>query len=355
MMKAVSSTELGMDTLTLPAFEEMSTEEIIEHLHVQDSERAFCVYEALKRGVPHKTIYDITKIDWWFFGQDAAPGQHGAGPQAGRADQGKVPGSQKVRLPGTRPSCGLSGADKLPVENYRAGFKMVDTCAAEFAAKTPYFYSTYDGGQRGRPVHCRAQRPQKKEGPGLWLRPHPHRSGHRVRLLLGPCGLDAEKARLRGHPRQQQPRNRLHRLRHRRPPLLRSPQPRERGQRHRHRKARRLPGAVRRPDAPSSWPSTWTRSACPILGTPADAIDEAEDRERFDELLERCGIPRPEGRTVFTLDEALKAAQEVGLPGSDAPLLRAGRPEHDRGLQLRRRHRVYGRHHRPMWICPTPC
>ena len=52
----------------------------------------------------------------------------------------------------------------------------------------------------------------------------------------------------------------------------------------------------------------------PILGTPADAIDEAEDRERFDELLERCGIPRPEGRTVFTLDEALQAAQEVGYP-----------------------------------------
>ena len=52
----------------------------------------------------------------------------------------------------------------------------------------------------------------------------------------------------------------------------------------------------------------------PILGTPADAIDEAEDRERFDELLERCGIPRPEGRTVFTLEEALQAAQEVGYP-----------------------------------------
>ncbi len=52
----------------------------------------------------------------------------------------------------------------------------------------------------------------------------------------------------------------------------------------------------------------------PIYGTPADAIDEAEDRERFDELLERCGIPRPAGRTVFTLDEALQAAQEVGYP-----------------------------------------
>ena len=66
MMKAVSSIELGMDTLTLSDFEKLTTEEVIEHLHVQDSERAFCVYEALKRGVPHQTIYDITKIDWWF-------------------------------------------------------------------------------------------------------------------------------------------------------------------------------------------------------------------------------------------------------------------------------------------------
>jgi len=66
MMKAVSSTELGLDTMTLPDFEKLTTEEVIEHLHVQDSERAFCVYEALKRGVAHDVIYDITKIDWWF-------------------------------------------------------------------------------------------------------------------------------------------------------------------------------------------------------------------------------------------------------------------------------------------------
>ena len=65
----------------------------------------------------------------------------------------------------------------------------------------------------------------------------------------------------------------------------------------------------------------------PILGTPADAIDEAEDRERFDELLERCNIPRAPGRTVFNLDEALAAAE-------------------DRRLQLRRYHRVHGRYHR---------
>ena len=73
----------------------------------------------------------------------------------------------------------------------------------------------------------------------------------------------------------------------------------------------------------------------PILGTPADAIDEAEDRERFDELLERCNIPRAPGRTVFNLDEALAAAEEIGLPVLMRPSYVLGGQEHDRGLQQR--------------------
>ena len=66
MMKAVSSIELGMDTLTHKPFEELTDDEIVAHMHVQDAERVFCVYEALKRGIDHETIYKITKIDWWF-------------------------------------------------------------------------------------------------------------------------------------------------------------------------------------------------------------------------------------------------------------------------------------------------
>ena len=66
---------------------------------------------------------------------------------------------------------------------------------------------------------------------------------------------------------------------------------------------------------PSSWPSIWTRSACPSWGTPADAIDEAEDRERFDELLERCGIPRaPRPHRPIPWTKPLAAADEIGLP-----------------------------------------
>ena len=146
MMKAVSSIELGMDTLTHKPFEELTDDEIVAHMHVQDAERVFCVYEALKRGIDHQTIYRITKIDWWFLDKM----QHLANLENGLAKCNGVLTEEQYK---TAKKYGfqdktikrLAQVDTLPVENYRAGFKMVDTCAAEFSANTPYFYSTYDG------------------------------------------------------------------------------------------------------------------------------------------------------------------------------------------------------------------
>ena len=144
MMKAVSSIELGMDTLTHKPFEELTDEEVVEHMHVQDAERVFCVYEALKRGIDHKVIYDITKIDWWFLDKM----QHLADLEKGLAQCNGVLSLEQYK---TAKKYGfqdktirrLAQVDTLPVENYRAGFKMVDTCAAEFAAETPYYYSCF--------------------------------------------------------------------------------------------------------------------------------------------------------------------------------------------------------------------
>ena len=139
MMKAVSSIELGMDTLTHKPFEELTDEEIVAHLYVQDAERVFCVYEALKRGIDHETIYRITKIDWWFLDKM----QHLANLENGLAKCNGVLTEEQYK---TAKKYGfqdktikrLAQVDTLPVENYRAGFKMVDTCAAEFSANTPY-------------------------------------------------------------------------------------------------------------------------------------------------------------------------------------------------------------------------
>ena len=157
MMKAVSSIELGMDTLTHKPFEELTDEEVVEHMHVQDAERVFCVYEALKRGIDHKVIYDITKIDWWFLDKM----QHLADLEKGLAQCNGVLSLEQYK---TAKKYGfqdktirrLAQVDALPVENYRAGFKMVDTCAADvLSTNHPYFYSTYDGDNRGCKLHRR--------------------------------------------------------------------------------------------------------------------------------------------------------------------------------------------------------
>ena len=162
MMKAVSSIELGMDTLTLADFEKLSTPEIIEHLHVQDSERVFCVYEALKRGVDHKIIHKITKIDHWFLDKM----QHLADLETGLANgeltkekylEAKKYGFQDKTI------CRLAKVPTVPVQNCRAGFKMVDTCAAEFAARTPYFYSTHDGDNEAADFIAERSDPNKKK------------------------------------------------------------------------------------------------------------------------------------------------------------------------------------------------
>ena len=311
MMKAVSSIELGMDTLTLSDFEKLTTEEVIEHLHVQDSERAFCVYEALKRGVPHQTIYDITKIDWWFLDKMQHLANLELGLKNGPLTREKYLEAKHYGFL-DKTILRLSGAEKLPMDNYVCGFKMVDTCAAEFAAKTPYFYSTCD----------------KENEAEQFI--HAHKTGKKKILVFGSgpirigqgiefdyCSVHAVWT-LKKHGCEA---------------ILVNNNPEtvstdfDTGD--------RLYFDPLNPESVDHIIAAEKPDGClvqfggqtaiklakhmdeiglPIYGTPADAIDEAEDRERFDELLERCGIPRPAGRTVFTLDEALQAAQEVGYP-----------------------------------------
>ena len=321
MMKAVSSIELGMDTLTHKPFEELTDEEVVEHMHVQDAERVFCVYEALKRGIDHKVIYDITKIDWWFLDKM----QHLADLEKGLAQCNGVLSVEQYK---TAKKYGfqdktirrLAQVDTLPVENYRAGFKMVDTCAAEFSANTPYFYSTYDGDNEAAGFIAEkeaetAAKGEPKKKKVLVFGSGPIRIGQGIEFdycsvhcvwTLKKNGCEA---------------------------ILVNNNPEtvstdfDTGD--------RLYFDPLNPESVDNIIATEKPDACvvqfggqtaiklakhmdeiglPILGTPADAIDEAEDRERFDELLERCNIPRAPGRTVFNLDEALAAAEEIGLP-----------------------------------------
>ena len=311
MMKAVSSTELGLDTMTLPDFEKLSTEEIIEHLHVQDSERAFCVYEALKRGVPHDTIYDITKIDWWFLDKLQHLADMEMALQNGALTEEKYLAAKKLGFL-DKTIQRLSGAETLPAHP-GAAFKMVDTCAAEFAAKTPYFYSTCDADNEAAQFIAERSDPNKKKV--LVFGSGPIRIGQGIEFDY--CSVHAVWT-LKKHGCEAV-------LVNNNPETVSTDF--DTGD--------RLYFDPLNPESVDQIIATEKPDGClvqfggqtaiklakhmddiglPILGTPADAIDEAEDRERFDELLERCGIPRPEGRTVYTLEEALQAAQEVGYP-----------------------------------------
>ena len=321
MMKAVSSIELGMDTLTHKPFEELTDEEVVEHMHVQDAERVFCVYEALKRGIDHKVIYDITKIDWWFLDKM----QHLADLEKGLAQCNGVLSLEQYK---TAKKYGfqdktikrLAKVDKLPVENYRAGFKMVDTCAAEFSANTPYFYSTYDGDNEAAEFIAEkeakaAEKGEPKKKKVLVFGSGPIRIGQGIEFDY--CSVHCVWT-LKKHGCEA---------------ILVNNNPEtvstdfDTGD--------RLYFDPLNPESVDNIIATEKPDACvvqfggqtaiklakhmdeiglPILGTPADAIDEAEDRERFDELLERCNIPRAPGRTVFNLEEALAAADEIGLP-----------------------------------------
>ena len=124
----------------------------------------------------------------------------------------------------------------------RPVYKRVDTCAAEFETGTAYMYSTYDEEDEAR-----AHEPQQDHGAGR--RAEPHRPGHRVRLLLRARGARAARGRLRDHHGQLQPRDRLDRLRHLGPPLLRAAHARGRARDRRQGKARGRDRAVRRADA----------------------------------------------------------------------------------------------------------
>ena len=142
-----------------------------------------CACEALKRGIDHKVIYDITKIDWWFLDKM----QHLADLEKGLAQcNGQLSVEQyKTAKYGFQDKTirRLAQVDTLPVENYRAGFKMVDTCAAEFSANTPYFYSTYDGDNEAagfiaeKEAETAAKGEPKKKKVLVFGLAHPHRSG----------------------------------------------------------------------------------------------------------------------------------------------------------------------------------
>jgi carbamoyl-phosphate synthase large subunit len=305
LMKAIRGAEIGQDSLNR---KNTDGAPIWERLRRVDDRRLFTVFEALKSGVSVEEIFSITKIDRWFLWKlrglaDFEKALEGEGLTAERYAQGKRLGYPDETL------LRLSGADRLPEEGRKAVYKMVDTCGAEFDAETPYFYSSFDQfcesrafPRSGRPVIMVLGSGPIRIGQGIEF---DYSSVHCVWTLkeLGydvvivnnnpeTVSTDYDTAdRLYFEPLY--PEDVCHIIAVEKPV-----------------------GVVVAFGGQTAIKLTkfLDQQGIPILGTSAESIDMAEDRERFDALLERFHIKRPQGRGVLGMEEALEAANELGYP-----------------------------------------
>ncbi|WP_300764501.1 carbamoyl-phosphate synthase large subunit, partial [uncultured Oscillibacter sp.] len=305
LMKAVRGAETGMDSLNRRNTESAP---IWERLRRVDDRRLFTIFEAMKSSVSVEEIFSITKIDRWFLWKlrglaDFEQALEGEGLTAERYAEGKRLGYPDETL------LRLSGADRLPEEPRKAVYKMVDTCGAEFDAETPYFYSSFDRfcesrafPRSGRPVILVLGSGPIRIGQGIEF---DYSSVHCVWTLkeLGydvvivnnnpeTVSTDYDTAdRLYFEPLY--PDDVMHIIEVEKPV-----------------------GVVVAFGGQTAIKLTkfLDRQGIPILGTSAESIDMAEDRERFDALLERFHIKRPQGRGVLGMEEALAAAGELGYP-----------------------------------------
>ena len=303
LMKAVRGAELGLDTLDAPP---LSDAPLRERLAAQDDRRIFTVFEALKAGVPVDEIYDITRIDRWFLWKIEGLARFEEELRRGAPD-GETYRKAK-RLGYTDEAIKrISGAENVP--GMEMHYKMVDTCGAEFDAETPYFYSSFDAEcesrlfpRSGKPVVMVLGSGPIRIGQGIEF---DYSSVHCV-WTLREMGYDV--VIVNNNPEtvstDYDTADRLYFE-----PLCREDvwnivQ------------LEKPVGVVVAFGGQTAIKLTefLDKKGVQILGTSADSIDTAEDRARFDALLERFGIHRPKGRGVLTLGEALETAGELGYP-----------------------------------------
>ena len=313
LMKAVRGAEISLDTLNLPKFATES-EENLWHIatHATD-ERLFAVYELLKRGVSVEKMHQETMIDCWFLSKILNLLNYERELAKGRLTQELYTQGKQLGYPDST-IARLSGCE-VTFER-KPTFKMVDTCAGEFAAHTPYFYATYDTEEAGGEDEALEFIGENREKQTvIVLGSGPIRIGQgiefdyaSVHCVMSLRQLGYEVVIINNNPETVStdfdtgdrlyfeplsPEDVLDIINIEKPI-----------------------GVVVAFGGQTAIKLTKTLAAhnIPILGSSADTIDMAEDRERFDELLERSGIKRPKGHTIMTTEEALNAARDLGYP-----------------------------------------
>ncbi len=312
LMKAIRSLEQHVDSLMSYDFTDLSREELIRQLGVVDDRRIWVIAEAVRRGISYDLIHEITKIDEWFIDKIAILVEMEQALKTRELTTELLKEAKRIEFPDSV-IASLTGKSEEEIRKMRydagivAAYKMVDTCAAEFEAETPYYYSVF--GSENEAVQTSGKKKVLVLGSG------PIRIGQGIEFDF--CSVHCtwafskegyETIIINNNPETVStdfdiadklyfepltPEDVEHVVNLEKPD-----------------------GAVVQFGGQTAIKLTEAlmKMGVPILGTSAENVDAAEDRELFDQILEQCGIPRPAGHTVFTAEEAKKAAAQLGYP-----------------------------------------
>ena len=315
LMKAIRSLAQHVDCLETGEYDGMSDEDVLEKLDVVDDRRIYLIAEILRRGIAsYEKIHEVTKIDEWFIDKIAILVEMEQKLKAckGNIDKELMKEAKRMEFP-DNVIARWTGKTEEEIKQLRyeygitAAFKMVDTCAAEFASETPYYYGCFDGSNEVEETTERKKIMVLGSGPirigqgiefdycsvhSVWAL---KQEGYETIIVNNnpeTVSTDFDIAdKLYFEPLTPEDVENIVRL-------------------------EKPDGAVVQFGGQTAINLTESliKMGVKILGTSAENVDAAEDRELFDEILEECCIPRAKGDTVFTTEEALKVANELGYP-----------------------------------------
>ncbi len=315
LMKAIRSLAQHVDCLETGDYDGMSDEDVLDKLDIVDDRRIYLIAEILRRGIAsYDKIHEITKIDEWFIDKIAILVEMEKKLKGcnGNIDKELMKEAKRMEFP-DNVIARWTGKTEEEVKQLRyeygitAAFKMVDTCAAEFASETPYYYGCFDGTNEVEETIGRKKIMVLGSGPirigqgiefdycsvhSVWAL---KQEGYETIIVNNnpeTVSTDFDIAdKLYFEPLTPEDVENIVRL-------------------------EKPDGAVVQFGGQTAINLTESliKMGVKILGTSAENVDAAEDRELFDEILEECCIPRAKGDTVFTTEEALKVANELGYP-----------------------------------------
>ena len=312
LMKAIRSLEQHVDSLMSYDFTGLTDEELLEELAIVDDRRIWKIAEGLRRHISAAKMHDITKIDLWFIDKLQIIVDMENALKRGPLTESLLREAKRIEFPDNVIG-DLTGHTEREIKelrdkyNIHAAFKMVDTCAAEFAATTPYYYSVY--GSENEAVETKNKKKVLVLGSG------PIRIGQGIEFDF--CSVHCtwafkkegfETVIINNNPETVSTDFDIADKLYFEPLTAEDVESIV--------DFEKPDGAVVQFGGQTAIKLTEAlmKMGVPILGTSAENVDKAEDRELFDEILEECEIPRPTGGTVFTAEEAKEVANRLGYP-----------------------------------------